>query len=125
VARCPAITRSGEQCKGVVRPGDTYCVAHDPARQEERRRNARKAGKSRPSREIGEIKALLKDLTDRVLEGEIPTAVGAVANQLINTRLRALEYERRVRELEEIERRLTALEDVRYQEERSAGYGGL
>jgi hypothetical protein len=35
-----------------------------------------------------------------------------VANQLINTRLRAIEVERKIREAEEIEERLTALEEA-------------
>jgi len=75
-----------------------------------RKHNAARAGKSRPSREIGKIKALLEDLTNRVLEGELPTSVAAVANQLINTRLRAIEVERRVKDTEEFEARLQAVE---------------
>jgi len=47
-----------------------------------------------------------------VLSGEVPTAQAAVANQLINTRLRAIEQERKMRELEELEERLEALEGV-------------
>jgi hypothetical protein len=35
-----------------------------------------------------------------------------VANQLINTRLRAIEVERKVREAEELEERLEAIEGV-------------
>ncbi len=36
----------------------------------------------------------------------------AVANQLINTRLRAIEQERKIKEVEELEGRLAALEGV-------------
>jgi hypothetical protein len=36
----------------------------------------------------------------------------AVANQLVNTRLRAIEQERKIRETEELEVRLEALEGV-------------
>jgi hypothetical protein len=69
-----------------------------------------KAGKSKPSRELPSIKALLEDLTERVLAGELQTGQAAVANQLINTRLRAVEAERKVRELEDVLARIEALE---------------
>jgi len=55
---------------------------------------------------------LLEDLTAQVLSGELPTGPAAVANQLINTRLRAIETERKVKEAEELEERLEALERV-------------
>ena len=52
------------------------------------------------------------DLTKDVLSGEIETGRAAVANQLINTRLRAIEVERKVREAEELEERLESIEHV-------------
>ena len=52
------------------------------------------------------------DLTKDVLAGEIETGRAAVANQLINTRLRAIEVERKIREAEELEERLEVLERV-------------
>jgi hypothetical protein len=45
-----------------------------------------------------------------VLSGELQTGQAAVANQLINTRLRAIEQERKVKEAEELEARIEALE---------------
>jgi hypothetical protein len=53
---------------------------------------------------------LLEDLTERVLAGELETGRAAVANQLINTRLRALEQERKNKETEDLEARIEALE---------------
>jgi len=73
---------------------------------------ASKAARSKPNREIPAIKALLEDLTDRVLSGELPTGQAAVANQLVNARLRAIEQEPKLRELEEMAERLEALEVV-------------
>jgi len=55
---------------------------------------------------------LLEDLTTRVLEGELETGRAAVANQLINTRLRAIELERKIKETEELEARLEELEQA-------------
>jgi len=73
---------------------------------------ASKAAKSKPSRELAGLKAQLQDLTKDVLAGEIETGRAAVANQLINTHLRAIEVERRVRETEELEERLETIERV-------------
>jgi hypothetical protein len=47
-----------------------------------------------------------------VLSGEIATGVAAVANQLMNTRLRAVELQRKVKETEEFEERIETLERV-------------
>jgi hypothetical protein len=107
---CSGITRSGGHCTVSVNGAQEFCHLHDPARAAERRRAASRAAKSKPSREIAEIKGLLKDLTDRVLRLELGSGVGAVANQLINTRLRALELGRRLKETEELEARLEDLE---------------
>jgi hypothetical protein len=81
-------------------------------RRAQRSRMASKAARSKLNREIPAIKALLEDLTERVLSGELPTGQAAVANQLVNTRLRAIEQERKMRELEELADRLEALEEV-------------
>ncbi len=107
---CLAITRSGERCTQSVKPGHEFCHRHDPARAEERRRASSRAGKSRPSREISGIKTLLSDLTEKVIGLEMSSGVAAVANQLINTRLRAVELERKIRETDELEARIEELE---------------
>ncbi|MEJ7815477.1 MAG: hypothetical protein WKF53_09920 [Rubrobacter sp.] len=77
---------------------------------------ASRAGRSKPSRELTEIKDLLKILTDRVIFTEgteyLPANHAAVAGQLINTRLRAVEMERKIKETEEFEARLERLEEA-------------
>ena len=110
MARCQGIKRDGGRCTASVSPGGEWCFNHDPARSEERRRNASRAGRSKPSRELADLKTQLQDLTDQVLAGELETGRAAVANQLINTRLRAIELERKIREQEEVLERLEALE---------------
>jgi hypothetical protein len=112
MAVCRATKASGDPCKAPATGPHGYCWAHDPANAEQRSRMASKAARSKPNREIPAIKALLEDLTERVLSGELATAQAAVANQLVNTRLRAIEQERKMRELEELEERLEALEGV-------------
>jgi len=112
MARCAAIKANGERCRLDAQKKQDTCWAHSPENSEKRRRRASRGGRAKANRELPEIKALLEDLTDRVLSGELQTGPAAVANQLINTRLRAIEVERKIREAEEIEERLTHLEDL-------------
>ncbi len=109
MASCPSITRSGNACKGVV--GDTYCVAHDPARAGERKRSASKAGRSKQSRESPELKAELKTLAADMREERVTTGSAAVVNQITNTRARLIETEMKVRDHNELEERIAALEE--------------
>jgi hypothetical protein len=109
---CGATKRDGTPCTLPAKGPSGFCWAHDPANRDKRRRMASKAARSKPNRELRSIKMLLEDLTARVLSGELETGQAAVANQLINTRLRAIEQERKMRELEEMAERLEALEKV-------------
>src|SRR5215213_188421 len=112
MAVCAGTKRDGSRCTATVEPPQTYCWWHDPDNAEERRRAASKAGRSRPNRELAGVKALLEDLIEQVLAGDLQTGPAAVANQLINTRLRAIEQERKIRETENLEARIEALELV-------------
>jgi hypothetical protein len=111
VARCAGAKRDGTPCERIVGAPQRYCYAHDPARAEARKRNASKGGRSKPNREILDIKNHLKELTLEVLSGAVATAPYAVANQLINTRLRAVEVERKIREQDELLERIERLEE--------------
>src|SRR5215203_3695635 len=109
--RCSAIKRNGERCKVSVEPGVEFCWAHDPANREQRQRITSRAGKSKPNKELLSIKERLSALADGVLDGSVDKAVGAVASQILNVYLRALEQERKWKELGEIEERISALEE--------------
>ncbi len=123
--KCAAITLGGKPCKGLVRPGNDYCPAHDPARQEARRRAASKAGKSKkPGRELTEAKRDILDVIKGVREESIERPVGAVVFQGYNTLLKALDVERRWRETDELEARLEELEAALVRNSREGGgYG--
>src|SRR5918993_1658694 len=110
MGRCKATKRSGEACTLPANGPQGLCWAHDPANAEKRRRGASRGGRAKARSELPQLKTLLSDLTDRVLSGELETGRAAVANQLINTRLRAVELERKIRETEDLEERITALE---------------
>src|SRR5215207_576049 len=114
MSRCAGIRADGVRCKAEAMPEAQWCWNHHPDYEQARRRRASKGGKrggrGRPQHETEAIKALLEDLTERVLSGDLETGPAAVANQLINTRLRTIEQERKNRETEDLEARIEALE---------------
>ena len=62
------------------------------------------------SGELEEIKRRLSDLATDVLEDRIDKGTAAVAGQLLNTNIRAVSVELKVREVTELVARLEALE---------------
>ncbi len=109
---CRANKRDGSPCTAPATGADGYCWAHDPANAERRRRIASRGGRGRGGGELPDLKRQLKDLAADVLKGDVETGRGAVANQILNTVIRAIEQERKQRELEEMAARLEALEEV-------------
>jgi hypothetical protein len=124
--RCAGKKGDGIPCERIVGSSHKFCYAHDPNYAEDRKKAASKAArspaKSRSTTEIREIKGRLKDLYTAVLEGRAERAAAAVANQIANTQLRAIELERRVREQEELEERLDELEDLLEEAERTRSH---
>jgi hypothetical protein len=112
MTQCAGIKRDGGRCTVVVAPSETYCYHHAPGRAEERKRNASRGGKSKGNSEIADLKVQLRKLASDVLSGEVGRSEAAVVNQILNTRARLIELERKIREQEELEARLEALEDV-------------
>ena len=110
--QCAGIKRDGGRCTVVVGPGQGHCYAHDPDRSDERKRNASRGGRAKGSGELADLKKQVKDLAAGVLDGSEDRGRAAVANQLYNTLIRAIEQERKMRELEELAERLEALEEV-------------
>ena len=123
MARCAGIKRDGGRCTVIVNGSQPYCYQHDPKRAEERRRNASRAAKSKPSRELLGIKQRLSDLAEDVLEEKVEKGVGAVASQILNVYLRAVSVELKAREQLELTERLQALEEALEQQKGERGYG--
>ena len=127
MAKCSSITRDGQRCRGIAIDGLGYCYAHDPDRAEERRRNAHKGGKrggrGRPSAELATLKERLTTLADDVLEGSVDRGDAAVAGQLLNTVIRAIGMEMRVREVEDLERQVDELREMVEANKGSRRYG--
>ncbi len=101
-SQCGAITREGGRCTVSVPPGADWCFNHDPACAEERKRNARRAGKARGGgSELKDIKREIRDVIEAVLSEKTDKSVGAVALQGYNTLLRAVEIQQKA-DLEEL-----------------------
>jgi hypothetical protein len=116
MAGCGYVKPSGERCGAPAMTDSLLCYMHNPDVAEERQRNLSKAGRTggrgRPKSggQLSAIKAQLQELTDGVLAGDVDRADGAVCAQLLNTLLRAVELERRIKETAELEARLDELE---------------
>jgi hypothetical protein len=110
---CRATKRDGSPCTTPATVSKGYCWAHDPANADKRRRMASRAGSSKGgSSEIADLKKQLRDLAADVLSSEVDSGAAAVVNQILNTRARLIELERKLREQEVLEERLEALEGV-------------
>ena len=112
---CAGTKRNGERCTATVEPPQRYCWWHDPANADERRRAASKGGRAKPSREIRDLKKQLEDLAAGVLDGSVERGNAVVVNQILNTRARLIELERKVKETEELEERIEQLEQSQEQ----------
>ncbi len=108
--RCAGTKQDGTPCERIVSASHTYCFAHDPAQAEARSRNASKAARSKPSRELASVKARLLGLAEGVLTAEVDQDAAAVASRILGVYLRAVEQERKLRELEDLIPRIEALE---------------
>ena len=111
---CRATKANGEPCTLAANGPQGFCWAHDPANREQRRKMASRAAKSnrrnQPTRELQDVKHRLIDLADAVLEGRQDRGRAAVAGQLLNTAIRALEIERKWHETDDLEKRIAELE---------------
>ena len=121
--RCRATKSNGESCRWISTGPHGLCWAHAPENQERRRRGQSRGGKNKPSRELVELKSRLSILADDVLAGRADRSNVAVATQVLNVYLRTIEIERKMRETEDIARRLEELEAAVQQSEGGYGYG--
>jgi hypothetical protein len=125
--RCSFTKADQSQCQRIVSYGSKYCYGHDPAKAEERSRNAKKAGriggKGRPSaagEEITDLKRHVDKLAMRVLDGSISRGDAVAVVQVWNLKARLIGLEMQIKEATETEARLTSLER-RYSEAKTGG----
>ena len=118
---CRATKANGEPCTLPANGPQGLCWAHDPANREKRRRIASRAARSKPDRELRDLKARLSTLAEDVLAGRVDRGNAAVAGQLLNTYIRAVSVELKVKEQLDLIERLEALEGAL--EHREVRYG--
>ena len=115
MARCAFIKPGGERCGATAMAGYDHCYGHRADLAGERKRNASKGGKRGGNGRggvsgVAQVRGEIRGVLSGVLSGTINRSVGAVCFQGFNSLLKAYETERRLRELDEIEERLEALE---------------
>jgi len=127
MTKCSGITQAGTACKGIPIDGSQWCYVHHPDHAEERRRHGskggRRGGRGRPVAELGSLRVENADIRRRLLEGELPPNVAAVAVQSINTDIRAVGATLKAREQEGIAARLEELETLLEQRKQARRYG--
>ena len=121
--RCTATKRNGDPCTLPVVGQSGLCWAHDPKNAEKRRRGQSRGGKGKATTEIRDLKRQLEDLASDVLEGRVERSDAVVVNQILNTRARLIELERKIREQEEILERVAELEDLMEQQRQRGSRG--
>ncbi len=121
--QCGGITREGTRCTRSAAGPNGLCWLHDPTRSEDRRRAASKGGRSKPNRELAVIKERLSTLADDVLEGRVDRGDAAVAGQLLNTVIRAVGVELKVREQLDVMGRVEELEALLERQNKGGRYG--
>jgi septal ring factor EnvC (AmiA/AmiB activator) len=107
---CTATKRDGTPCTLPSYGSNNLCWAHSPETAERRRRGQSRGGKSKPNREIADLKRKLENLAEDVLAERVDRSAAVVVNQIINTRARLIELERKIKEQDEVLERIEALE---------------
>jgi hypothetical protein len=104
VAVCSGTRRDGTPCTTVVGTGERFCYHHDPARADERRRNASHAASAKHSsvgKELRDLRDLIWELLGLTIADRLPhKARKELQNvvQLLQCYLRAVELEMRAAE---------------------------
>jgi hypothetical protein len=109
-SQCRATKPDGSRCTLSATGQHGLCWAHAPENAAQRRRTASRGGKSKGNQRLAKLDKQLEDLAADTLEDKVERGMAAVVNQIINTRARLIELERKIREQEELEGRLEALE---------------
>jgi hypothetical protein len=99
VARCSGFKPDGSPCERIVDARYTYCYSHDPARKEQRRRAASKAGAAKPGSAVAELKSKLATLYEDTRSGRCPSNVGQVCATIAGVELKVLDLLLREREV--------------------------
>jgi hypothetical protein len=116
MAFCSGIRADGGRCKAQAISNSEWCFNHHPGYEEARRRRAskggRRGGRGRPQAELAEVKGNLRVLAEGVIKGTTDRQDAAVVGQLLNTVIRAIGMEMKVREVDELAREVEELREM-------------
>jgi hypothetical protein len=120
MAKCRFLKRDDTPCEARAIGSHSGCWNHDPDFEPDRRRNAKRGGKqggrgrqNPGTADLHRLQSCFEDLADKVLAGTVDRADAAVAIQAWNGARACIAASAKVRELEDVERRLAALERLR------------
>src|SRR5215212_9195980 len=111
--QCPSITANGLRCSRLIKDSESYCYAHDPVRAAERKAHASNAAKAKNSQsELVSVRQRLRELGEDVLAGKVDKSKASITAQVWGVFLKAVEQERKQKEVQEFEERLAKLESM-------------
>jgi hypothetical protein len=120
MALCSGERADGRPCKAQAIADGQWCFNHHPEYELARRRRASKGGKrggrgrTHPgTADLARLQRHFESLADNVLAGEVDRAEAAVAIQAWNGARACIAASAKLRELEDIEARLDALEGAK------------
>ena len=124
--RCEALKGDGTRCQSSAMRGSGWCWNHDPAKAEERKRNAtrggRAGGRGRSSLdETAQAKRHVKGIMARLIRGDAQMSreVAMACFTGFNVLARYIELERKIVEQEDLAERLDNMEEAL-----DSGWGG-
>jgi hypothetical protein len=110
--QCAGITREGRRCTVSVRGAQEFCHLHDPARSEERRRQASRAGRARGNREVADLKEEIKSVISDVRGGDLDRNDAAVMIQGYRALKDFIALERQIRETDELAAEIEEMREI-------------
>jgi hypothetical protein len=120
MARCTYETRSGARCSARAIGSNSGCWNHDPDFQLARLRNARKGGQrggrgrsTSGTLDLQRLQNRFEALANQVLDGNIDRSDAAVVAQILNGARACIVASAKIKEVQEFEERLEALESRR------------
>jgi hypothetical protein len=120
MAKCTFTKRNGDECRGVAVGPLGGCYQHDPSYELERKRdaqrNGKRGGRGRPNpgtADLHRLQSRFEALAEQVLAGTVDRADAAVAAQCLNGARSCIAASAKLREIEDFEKRLDALEKRR------------
>jgi hypothetical protein len=110
--QCSGITREERRCTVSVNGAQEFCHLHDPARSEERRRQASRAGRAKGNKEVSTLKDEIKTVIADVRAGELDRNDAAVMIQGYRALKDFIALERQIRETDELAAEIEEMREI-------------